>query len=129
VKKNNWHLQTLATHPDYHRNGVARALIETMIRKVCTLPSPEINFRSPEAINVEPSFFDKASQTGHLICLETQTETNVSHRFGWHNQPSNMPIMQVEIYGKLGFKVVGEPIEIKGLTGSFPFWVLVREAN
>ncbi|KAH6873671.1 acyl-CoA N-acyltransferase [Coprinopsis sp. MPI-PUGE-AT-0042] len=85
VKKNNWHLQTLATHPDYQRQGVARALIETVVRK--------------------------ASQMGHLICLETQTETNVG------------------IYGRLGFKVAGEPIEITGLTGSFPFWVLIRKTN
>jgi ribosomal protein S18 acetylase RimI-like enzyme len=34
VKQNNWHLQTLATHPDYQRHGVARALIEAVAEKV-----------------------------------------------------------------------------------------------
>ncbi|KAH6899470.1 hypothetical protein BKA70DRAFT_1313560 [Coprinopsis sp. MPI-PUGE-AT-0042] len=58
VKKNNWHLQTLATHPDYQA------------------PRGSSGFNRDR-----------------------------------------------------GFKVAGEPREITGLTGSFPFWVLIRKTN
>ncbi|KAJ7123577.1 hypothetical protein C8R44DRAFT_670175 [Mycena epipterygia] len=94
TKHNSWHLQTLGVDPDYQRKGAAGLLINMMV--------------------------ERARPTGTLLCLETDTETNI------------------EVYTKLGFEIMPKGKGgrddckeiITGVIGNTsPMWVMVRAFN
>jgi len=80
TKLNAWHLQLIGVVPEEWRKGVASALIDHICEK----------------------------GDGVLLCLEAETETNVS------------------VCERLGFAVKGQKMTFTNAHGSFPMWAMAK---
>ncbi|TEB20737.1 hypothetical protein FA13DRAFT_1819955 [Coprinellus micaceus] len=107
VKHASWHLQTIATAPEYQRKGIARAFVDVMKAKVRNIPLVDEDSQSVSPWSAGIVGLRKLEHSWWLRRLQRRTS---------------------DIYEKIGFKRRGEAVTLEGMTGQkFNMWSLSLE--